>query len=81
MLLNDKNQIVTLSNKARKICDEGLAAIQNEIQDHPSIKARANILRPLKEVLCNTNPAGRGLNGMFSLGERARFMPNTNSAF
>ena len=73
MLRNAQNQIVTLNAAQRLICDIGMkdaAAGYNT----PEVRARQRILKPLKETLELRDPCGRGTNGMFNLGTRAKLI-------
>ena len=85
MLINPAGAIVTFNSRQRKICDEGLAAIMKVEEglnkdEQAAINARRNILLPLKEKHVQPNPCGRGLT-IFSLEERAKFIPNKNRCF
>ena len=72
MLFNTKNQIVTLTAAMIRVCAEGLQDLTDGKTNTSNIKARRNILSPLRETKQHPNPNGRGTNGMFSLEDRAR---------
>ena len=73
MLRNAQNQIITLNTAQRQICDVGMQDLANG-HNTPEVKARQRILEPLKETLELRNPCGRGTNGMFNLGTRAKLI-------
>jgi hypothetical protein len=68
MLLNIRNQIVTLTYKQEQIC---------AYRNRKDARARVEILSTLRETKQHPNPCGRGTNGMFSLGERAKLISYT----
>ena len=73
MLRNAQNQIITLNAAQRQICDIGMQDLANG-HDTREVRARQMILEPLKETLELRNPCGRGINGMFNLGTRAKLI-------
>lgn len=75
MLRNAQNQIITLNAAQRLICDVGMQDMANGHNTRPIAKERQRILKPLKETLEPRDPCGRGTNGMFSLGTRAKLIP------
>jgi hypothetical protein len=77
MLYNSKQQVVTLTPTMIKVCAEGFADLIDGKTNTKSIKARQAILSPLRETKQHPNPCGRGTNGMFSLGERAKLISYT----
>ena len=74
MLFNSRQQLVTLSLAQMMVCAHGLQDLTDGKTNTNSIKARRNILSPLRETKQQPNPCGRGTNGMFSLGDRAKFI-------
>lgn len=74
MLFNSRQQLVTLSLAQMMVCAQGLQDLTDGKINTGNIKARRNILSPLRETKQQSNPNGRGTNGMFSLGERAKFI-------
>ena len=74
MLRNAQNQIITLLAAQRLIGDVGMQDMANG-HNTPEVKARERILKHLKETLELRDPCGRGTNGMFSLGTRAKLIP------
>ena len=73
MLRNAQNQIITLNTAQRQICDIGMQDLANGHNTREEW-ARQMILKPLKETLELRDPCGRGTNGMFSLGTRAKLI-------
>jgi hypothetical protein len=73
MLRNAQNQIIVLNAAQRNICDIGMKDLANG-HNTPEVRARQRILEPLKETLELRDPNGRSTGGMFSLGERAKFV-------
>ena len=73
MLRNAQNQIITLNTAQRQICDIGMQDLANG-RNTREVKARQMILEPLKETLELRDPCGRGTNGMFNLGTRAKLI-------
>ena len=73
MLRNTQNQIIVLNAAQRNICDIGLQDLANG-HNTPEVTARRRILAPLKETLELRDPCGRGTNGMFNLGTRAKLI-------
>ena len=73
MLRNAQNQIITLNTAQRQICDIGMQDLANG-RNTREVRARQMILEPLKETLELRDPCGRGTNGMFNLGTRAKLI-------
>ena len=73
MLLNTKNQIVTLTAAMIRVCAAGLQDLTDGKSNTKNIRARQAILSPLRETKQHPNPCGRGTNGMFSMEARAKF--------
>ena len=73
MLRNTQNQIIVLNAAQRNICDIGLQDLANGYCS-AEVTARRRILAPLKETLELRDPCGRGTNGMFNLGTRAKLI-------
>jgi hypothetical protein len=71
MLYNDKNQVVTLNNAQKQICNTAIADLANGITNTPEIRARLRIVGPLRETKEQPDPYGRSTGGMFSLATRA----------
>ena len=74
MLFNTKNQIVTLTAAMIRVCAEGLQDLTDGKSNTKNIRARQAILSPLRETKQQSNPNGRGTNGMFSMDQRAKFI-------
>ena len=74
MLFNTKNQIVTLTHGQAQLCAQGLEDTANGYPYSKAARARVDILSPLRETKQQSNPNGRGTNGMFSMDQRAKFI-------
>ena len=80
MLFNTKNQIVTLTAAMIRVCAEGLQDLTDGKSNTKNIRARQDILSPLRETKQHQNPYGRGSGGMFSIMARAKFINYTAPA-
>lgn len=74
MLFNSRQQLVTLSLAQMMVCTHGLQDLTDGKINTNDIKARRNILFPLRETKQQSNPCGRGTVGMFSINTRAKFI-------